>query len=125
VVEPATGADQQAAQGVPSGDDPVADEPAEGGPSAIRPDAGSSQTESPVDPSGDSPAAAEPRNSPAAAEPPGSAAAESGKSAVAESDLSGPVGAESDLDGAAPEAGAEAADATSGSDPNTALQSRR
>lgn len=112
-------ADSLAAPGVQSGDDSVA-EAAEGGPSATGPDADSSPVEPPVDSSGDS--SAEPRNS-TATESGKPASTESGKSALAESDPSEPVEAESDLDGAAAEAGA--AEATSDSDPNTVLPSRR
>jgi DivIVA domain-containing protein len=112
-IEP-TASDPLVAPSVQSGDDSVAGGAAEGGPSATGADADSTPVESPVDSSSES--LAEPHNSPAAG---------SGKPAPTGSDLSEPVEAESDLDGAAPESGVEAADATSGSDPSTVLPSRR
>jgi DivIVA domain-containing protein len=116
-VEP-TASDPLVAPTVQSGDDSVVGGAAEGGPGATGADADSSPVESPVESPVDSSSEsqAEPHNPPAAG---------SGKPASTGSDLGEPVEAESDLDGAAPESGVEAADATSGSDPSSALPSRR
>jgi DivIVA domain-containing protein len=109
-VDPAA-ADPLVGQSTPSGD-----EAAEAGSSGTGSDADSSPVESPVGSSGDSPAAESDLSEPVEVESDFEAVETAGV---------GEAGARQSGDGVTPEAGAEAADATSGSDPNTVLPSRR